>query len=150
MQESGQVDNFSHCFFNFVAPSLHWYDLWKYHSKPQHEQGSQSHVSVHNAAFVIFVIYIHTRLTFLETLYWCFIIAHKKYEPPHQQVEKSSPGLQPIIQLPQFIFQGVLCFFCSLWTFFQWNQPSFEAFLISFVIIFSTVPSRSQSWISSR
>ena len=27
-------------FYNSVAPSLHWYDLWKYHSKPhRHEKG---------------------------------------------------------------------------------------------------------------
>ena len=48
----------SHAFFNFVAPSFDWYDLWKYHSKPQHEQGSQSHVLLDSAAFVIFVISI--------------------------------------------------------------------------------------------
>lgn len=39
-------------------------------------------------------------------------IASEKREPPAQPILQSSPGpLQSIIQLPQFIFQGVyMCF----------------------------------------
>lgn len=29
----------SRIFLQSLAPSLHWYDLWKYHSKPHHEKG---------------------------------------------------------------------------------------------------------------
>lgn len=66
----------------------------------------------------MFVIYTHASNIFGN--FMLMLIAHKKFEPPPpppQQVEKSSPGLRPIIQLPQFIFQGVLFLskcFCKL------------------------------------
>ena len=69
---------------------------------------------------MIFVIYTHVSNIFGN--FMLMLIAHKKFEPPRpppQQKEKSSPGLQPIIQLPQFIFQGVVFLSARVCKFFS-------------------------------
>lgn len=55
-------------FSNFVAPSLQWYDLWKYHSKPHHEQGFNAFYQITQFCDLKLSFLVNIQLTFLEIL----------------------------------------------------------------------------------